>query len=115
MPTLSVVAVAAGVAVSVAVRDLLYILWTESATRVCGTTFLEIWVHASLLSAEATRRVVHEHHLEQIKAVWVEVGAKWDVDIANPFREGGFEVGERGHTLPVVFGRCAQEPWKMLA
>lgn len=73
------------------------------------TALLEVGVHASLLSGDAAGGVVDEHVLEQVLAEVVEARDQVGVEVAAPFGEGGFEVGEGGYAGPVEFGGCAEE------
>ncbi len=70
---------------------------------------LKVWVVAGLLGRDAAGGVVDEHHLEQVEAGVVEVGAEGGVGVAHPLGERGLEVGVAGHAGPDVLGRGAEE------
>ena len=72
-------------------------------------SLLKVRVHASLLCGDAAGGVVDEHVLQQVLAEVVEAGDEVGVEVAAPFGEGGFEVGEGGYAGPVEFGGCAEE------
>ncbi len=69
----------------------------------------EVRVVASLLRREAARRIVDQHHLQEIEARLIEVRAQRRPVVAQPFREGRLEVGIRGDAGPDVLGWRAQE------
>lgn len=73
----------------------------------------EIGVYTGLLGADSARGVIDEQGFEQIQAVVAEDSAALAADelffrVAGPFGEAGFEVGEAGHTGPVLLARCAE-------
>jgi hypothetical protein len=69
---------------------------------------LEIRVVACLLRRDATSRVVHQHHLQQVQPCFIKVAAQWRMGVANPLGEGRLEVGISRNTGPDVLGRCAK-------
>ena len=80
-----------------------------SSARVRRAPLLKVRVHAGLLGGDAAGRVVDEHVLEQVLADVVEAWDQVGVEVAAPFGEGGFEVGEGGYAGPVEFGGCSEE------
>ena len=70
---------------------------------------LKVWVVAGLLGRDAAGGVVDEHHLEQVEAGVVEVGAEGGVGVPHPLGERGLEAGVAGHAGPDVLGRSAKE------
>jgi hypothetical protein len=74
---------------------LLMIVAIHAASRrrlLCHIVF-EIGVVASLLGRNATGGVVYEHHLQQIQAPFVEVGAERRFEVSLPLGEGRLEIG----------------------
>lgn len=75
--------------------------------------FGEVWVVDSLLCADTSSGVVHQHALQQIQAVLAKDLDAVRVDhliilLPLPLREAALEVGEGRDTRPVGFGRGAQ-------
>ena len=78
-----------------------------------GTAFSEVRVVYSLLCADTSSGVVHQHALQQIQAVLAKNFDAVCVDhpvilLPLPLREAALEVGEGRDTRPVGFGRSAQ-------
>lgn len=78
------------------------------------TAFGEVRVVYSLLCADTTSWVVHQHALQQIQAVLSKNLDAVCVDhlvilLPLPLREAALEVWEGRHTRPVGFGRSAED------
>jgi len=79
-----------------------------------AAAFSEVWVVYSLLRADASSGVVHQHALQQVQAVLAEDLDAVRVDhlvilLPLPLREAALEVREGRHTRPVGFGRSAED------
>ena len=68
---------------------------------------LEVRVVARLLGRDAARRIVDEHHLQQVEARVVEVGAEGLRLVADPLGERRLEVGVGGDAGPDIISRGA--------
>lgn len=84
------------------------ILPVESATA-----FSEVRVVHSLLCADASSGVVHQHALQQVQAVLAKNLDAVCVDhlivlLSLPLREAALEVWEGGHTGPICLGRGSE-------
>lgn len=83
------------------------------AIRLSGRLLLckerfKIGVVEGSLGRYTPSRVVHEHLLEQVEAVVIEVSAKGVVVVALPLGEGWFKVGVRCDTRPSLLRRCTE-------
>lgn len=90
------------------IRSVVTVLPVQSATA-----FSEVRVVYSLLCADTSSGVVHQHALQQIQAVLAKNFDAVCVDhlvilLPLPLREAALEVGEGRDTRPVGFGRSAQ-------
>ena len=72
------------------------------SARVGATAGLEIRVNASLLSRDASGRIVNEHCIEKVETVLFEAGNQRSRFLSSPFRERGLEVWERRHARPCL-------------
>jgi hypothetical protein len=87
------------------VRSVVTILPVQSATALS-----EVRVVYSLLRADASSGIVHQHALQQVQAVLAKNLDAVCVDhlvilLPLPLREAALEVWEGGHTGPVCLGR----------
>ena len=78
-----------------------------------AAAFSEVRVVYSLLCADASSRVVHQHAFQEVQAVLAENLDAVCVDhlvilLPLPLREAALEVWEGRHTRPVGFGRSAE-------
>lgn len=90
------------------IRSVVTVLPVQSATA-----FSEVRVVYSLLCADTSSGVVHQHALQQIQAVLAKNFDAVCVDhlvilLPLPLREAALEVREGRDTRPVGFGRSAQ-------
>lgn len=78
-------------------------------SRVGATPMFEIRMDARLLRRYPSRWIVDQHRVKQIQAVLIQTRNERLGFRSGPFRERGFEVGERCHARPDVFVGCAEE------
>lgn len=58
---------------------------------------------ARLLGRDSSRRIIDEHHLEQVQALVIEVGREWLLVISLPLGERCLEIGIGRDARPQVF------------
>ena len=60
---------------------------TQASAGVCSAALFEVWVLASLLSGDATSRIIDEHHFKEVETAIVKAGAERRMLVSLPFRE----------------------------
>lgn len=75
--------------------------------------WLKVGVVHGGFGGDATRRVVDEHHLEQVETVLVQVLADWGAVVSCPVGERGLIVRVGRYARPYVLMRCTQYAEKM--